>query len=277
MAKIKLVLDDIDGVIENFKKPEYPNQQDILPHRENLGRVKSIIGEHYKRGIVHGACTGRAFYSIEPVLRYIGINAPSVMEHGTEIWVPGEGSYRLVDSIFPELIGASNDLETWVSRLDDGPFFANIPKAKMIRRRSENKHILTYEFRGVTADEVYDVLEKRMPAEIIGHISTGKLRKVLSSSEVDGVPTGAIDVMPSISKADGVRQVLRSLGLRKDDAMGIEDSFHSGIPLLQEVGHVACPSNAQEKLKEYVTKRGGYIASSPHTDGWIEAMRAVVG
>ena len=273
MPQIKLVLNDIDGVFGKFKKPDYPAQQEIEPYKQGLDAIKNVIAEHLQKGVVHGACTGRAFHSIEPVMIHTGINAPSVFEHGTWIWIPGKGGYRLVDKEFPNLIEISNQLESWIRSFDDKQLFSHFPNVDMIRRRHENTHILTYEFLGATAAQVYEQLEKLMPQHIRDGIANGALRKILSESEIDGKPTGAIDIMPNVHKDQGVKHVIKLMGLQKEDVLGIEDSFHSGIPLLQECGQVAGPGNAQDKLKDYIKQRGGFIASQNYADGWVEIMK----
>ena len=270
---IKLALNDIDGVIEKFIKPDFPKQQDVQPYKHNLEKVRKVIEEHAIKGIKHAACTGRSLYSIRPVLEFIGINAPSVFEHGTEIWIPGKGSYRLVEKEFPGLIPASNALEKWISEFDDERLFKHFPNIELIRRRKENTHILTYEFRGATAEEVFKVLETLMPKELRNFLREHKLKTLLSTTEIDRKPTGSIDVLPSIDKSDGVRHVLEIMGLKKEEVLGIEDSYHSGIPLLQETGFVAGPSNSQDKLKEYIKARNGYVSPLPHRDGYLDIMK----
>lgn len=272
MKEIKLVKSDIDGVMGKFVKPDYPNKQDIEPHREYMDKIKLVIGQHEKNGIMHSVCTGRARYSVETIVNYIGINAPSVFEHGTEIWIPGKGSYRLVEKEYPNLVKPSDYLENWIGEVDEYNISRYLPNAELIRRRKENSHILTFEFLGVDGDEVYGKLEQLMPREVKLNIDSGALKVLISESEIDGKQTGAIDIMPNISKADGVKHAIRMLGLKKEEVLGIEDSYHSGIPLMQETGYVACPANAQDELKSYVNKRGGFIASKSYAEGWLEIM-----
>lgn len=273
VKKIKLVKSDIDGVLGKFVKPDYPNKQDIEPHKEYMDKIKLVIEQHAKNGIMHSVCTGRARYSVETIVNYIGINAPSVFEHGTEIWIPGKDSYRLVEKEHPNLVKPSDYLESWIREVGEYNISRYFPNAEFIRRRKENSHILTYEFLGVTGNGLYKKLEQLMPTEVKSNIDMGALRVVISESEIDGKQTGAIDIMPNISKADGVKHAIKMLGLKKEEVLGIEDSYHSGIPLMQETGHVACPANAQDELKSYVSKRGGFIASKSYAEGWLEIMR----
>ena len=273
-AMIKLVMNDIDGVFGKFKKPDFPDQQDTLPYLDGLDKIKNIISAHKDRGVLHAACTGRAFHSIEPVMRYTGINAPSIFEHGTHIWIPREEThYRLVDKELPQLIEPSKSLEEWIRALDDKLLFDQFPQADIIRRRMENTHILTYEFRGVPTQAVYQALELQLPKEIKEYLDQKLLTTILSQSEIDGTPTGAIDVMPNLHKDTGVRHVLKAMQVRAEEVLGIEDSYHSGLPMMKEVGIVACPSNSQGELKDYVRKRNGFISDKPYADGWVQIMK----
>lgn len=275
MTEIKLTINDIDGVLSNFVKPNHPNQQEIGPYKEDLDKVKEVIKRHEEIGVKHSVCTGRAHYSIQPVVDYIGINAPSVFEHGTYIRITNNEGYRLVEKVFPNLVEPSNILESWIGKLNDGILHEQFPNTRILRRRKENTHILTYEFAGVNGNELYRSLEQLMPEEVKSNISSGSLQAIVSKGVIEGNQGGYIDIMPNVNKDAGVRHVINILGLTREQVLGIEDYYHSGLPMLQETGHVACPANAQDELKSYVKQRGGFVASRSYAQGWLEIMECL--
>jgi len=82
----------------------------------------------------------------------------------------------------------------------------------------------------------------------------------------------AIDILPNTSKGEAVKFLMDKYNINKDEALAIGDSSHSDIDLLDAVGNVACPSNADEKLKLYVKGRNGFIASGNSGQGFLEIL-----
>ena len=271
MREIKLVISDLDNTLGKFEKPIYPGKQELGPYRDELEKIEKMIYYQEQRGVRHSICTGRSLYSAEPIVKKIKINTPSIFEHGTYIWIPEKNfGYRLVEEDFPDFVEPSNQLEGWIKDLDDNKVFDGLTNDFI--RRKEDKHILSYEFHDVQPQYVYSRLETMMPSDVRHYIQEKKLINVLSISEINGLTTGVVHVMPNISKSDGVKHVLNMLKLKKEEVMGIEDSLHSGLPMLKEVGYMACPANAQEQLKEYVRENGGFISKGEYTEGWIQIM-----
>lgn len=277
---IRTVIEVVDGVFGSFTKPTFPAQQDILPHTKDLDRIRRVIDDHTRQGITHRICTGRAYQSIEPVVVYTGLSAPGVYEHGTWVQVPGGEGYRLVD-VSPDhrsLAAASDALESWARNFDDRILFTKFPDAKL-RRRQENTHILTYEVvEGAVAEDVLNGLKEEMPSDVLNALEKGTLQIKRAQTLIDGNPMmKAFDVMPAIDKDNTLRYLLSSEGIDKNQVLGVGYAEHSGIPLLKECGHVSGPANAQEPLKAYVRQQGGFVASQPFADGWVEIMEHFFG
>jgi len=272
---IKIVFSDIDGVFGNFIKPIYPDQQDIEPHKGELNKIKEIIRSHEK-SILHVICTGRAFYSCEPILKYLEINTPCICEHGTFIYLPDKKtSYPLVEKAYPKLIKASRALTKWLTKLyNDKRISKDFPNVSI---RRENKNILTIRAKNMTPQALYNKLKRIIPKNILAFIEHDQLKIIMSQDINNDVIKSSIDIMPNIDKGDAVRYILEFLNLKKENALGIEDSYHSGITMLKETGFVACPANAQDELKKFVRKRNGYVSPFSYSKGWADIINHFIG
>jgi len=82
----------------------------------------------------------------------------------------------------------------------------------------------------------------------------------------------ALDIQPAVDKKGSILYVAKRYGLNLDESVGIGDSAHSDIPMLEAVGYGACPSNSDQKIKDYVTRQGGrgYVSEGSYTDGLLE-------
>ena len=82
----------------------------------------------------------------------------------------------------------------------------------------------------------------------------------------------AIDVMVDLNKGDGVKHILNRLGIKKENVLGIGDNYHSDVSMMEECGFVACPGNSDEKLKEYVRSKNGYISEKECMKGVLDIL-----
>ena len=130
---------------------------------------------------------------------------------------------------------------------------------KQIRTRS---YMLTYEFEEDIGEELRSYLLSIMPQEFNKAIERSLLKILLSQ--------GAIDILPNLTKGDAVNKILEDYKINRAEVLAIGDSSHSDLSLLESAGLVACPSNADRELREYVRKRGGYVAEKGFHEGLLE-------
>ncbi|HII15940.1 MAG TPA: hypothetical protein HA362_06530 [Nanoarchaeota archaeon] len=286
MAKIDLVFNDIDGCFGSFKKPKtYPEKQSLAGHEGLLARIKAFVEAH--PNVRFSACTGRSLYLCDNIIEATGMNEVSAVEMGQEIYNPATGEcYGLLAIVRPELAAVGAELRQFIADTDS---FENEIQAALsgsgIKRLKDNRNMLTYEFKpvsegGITGDQVYGFLKPRLPESVKAEIAAGGIKVVVSKA--------AIDIRPNIAKGEAIMHILEKLGRntasRRDflqalvgrkkqtgeGCLGIGDSYHSDIDMLKCCEHVACPANSDDKLKDYVSGRKGYIAGQPFGDGVLE-------
>ena len=78
-------------------------------------------------------------------------------------------------------------------------------------------------------------------------------------------------------KGSCLEAISRGLGVESSEILAVGDHLND-LPMLERryAGHVACPANAVDEVKEKVRAEGGYIASSTVAEGTIEAWDNVV-
>jgi HAD superfamily hydrolase (TIGR01484 family) len=83
---------------------------------------------------------------------------------------------------------------------------------------------------------------------------------------------GGIDITPAkIDKAVACLELAEKIGIKITDSIAIGDSG-GDLPLLNIVGHPACPANAFDSVKEVVESRNGFIAKNKHGLGVVEIL-----
>jgi HAD superfamily hydrolase (TIGR01484 family) len=78
----------------------------------------------------------------------------------------------------------------------------------------------------------------------------------------------------SDSKGTALRELARMVGVPRENIFAAGDN-HNDLSMLDSsvAGHIACPSNALEPVKEHVRSHGGYLASRPASEGMLEALQ----
>ncbi|MBU2637826.1 MAG: HAD-IIB family hydrolase [Nanoarchaeota archaeon] len=274
MAKIDLVFNDIDGCFGNFKKPKtYPEKQSLAGHEGLLAKIKAFVEAH--PDVKFSACTGRSLYLCDNIIEATGMNEVSAVEMGQEIYHPLTGEcYGLLAIVRQDLAAVGTELKSFIANASS---FEDEIKAALsnseIKQMKDNRKMLTYEFKaaadgGVTGEQVYDFLNPRLPESVKAEIAAGGIKIVVSKN--------AIDVRPSIGKGEAIEHILEKLKRANAGCLGIGDSYHSDIDMMQRCEHVACPANTDEKLKDYVSQRKGHIAKQPFGEGVLEIYRTLI-
>ena len=273
MGKIKYAVFDLDGVLskgEIFSKD--PSGDMLQGERENLEKWRQFMKDSEVQCI---AVTGRSLEITRELLSHM--DCISACEHGTVIFDPKtEESYSTIDceTQFGNLIGAKNRLEEFIEKSEefDELLLKKFP-GESIKRMRENLHILTYEFereKGLEfAEELYSEIATFLPENILDDISQGKL--VLKKCGM------AIDIMPAVTKSEGLSHILSKLEISPDEVLIAGDSFHSDGPMMRvvEEGFWICPANSDRRLKEEILARGsqGYVSEKPFFEGSMEGLR----
>ncbi|MFH1637436.1 MAG: HAD hydrolase family protein [Candidatus Woesearchaeota archaeon] len=177
----------------------------------------------------------------------------------------------LLDIVRPDLKALGKEIRTFIGYADsfEAEIINAFPKSG-IKRMKDNNHMLTYEFDGdvITAKDVYSFLEPKIPDAVKQGISEGNVKVVTCSF--------AIDIRSDVDKGHAIDHILKKLGRTGEGGLGIGDSYHSDIDMMERCEYVACPANSNEALKDYVSDRKGYIAKEPFGKGVIEIYSSLI-
>ncbi|MGB1258618.1 MAG: HAD family hydrolase [Akkermansiaceae bacterium] len=76
-------------------------------------------------------------------------------------------------------------------------------------------------------------------------------------------------------KGTALLEVAKLCGLTAQETFAIGDSHNDLDMLNREIANwIACPTNACEEVKAQVAQNGGYVASSPASQGVVESLKA---
>ena len=78
------------------------------------------------------------------------------------------------------------------------------------------------------------------------------------------------------NKGSVLKALQAQLGIRPDETFAAGDNFND-LPMLdpEVAGHLACPANSVDEVKEAVRRHGGYIADFAGGDGVAQALRRI--
>ncbi len=240
---IQLIVLDIDGCLTVGKG----HRLDI----EEFTRVRAWVDAH--PDIPIALCTGRSQPYAEALLQLTGSyyrGVPSIVENGCFLY------YSHIDEDFlvphPLLQGA---LERFMSI-----------KTEILRAISDSaKHepgkevCLSLDPKGdMTVKELYEHVQKIAAPY-------GDALEITHSA-------AAVDIMPKgVNKGSALHFLAEKVGIAPTAMVGIGDTV-GDLPMLKEVGHVACPANATEDIQAYVKERGGYVARQRDVCGVVEIL-----
>ena len=274
---MKLAVFDLDGVLSDGETFSKDTTKAILNgERENLDRWKRYMDE---KGVPCVAVTGRSLEITRELLAYM--DALSVCEHGTMIVNPKTGGeYHIAegDDRFMSLVDAKNRLEEFIQHAGELDEHLNTRfDGVELKRMRDNLHILTYEFNSPRGEdfarELYSAVIKFMPLGLRSDLGEGRL--------VPKICDMALDIIPGVSKKDGLIHVLGELGVATKDVIVVGDSYHSDGEMMKGVpdGMWICPGNSDNRLKRAVSSRGdrGYVAEKPFFEGTMEGLEYVLG
>lgn len=238
--KKKLVFIDIDGCLTTGKNNPIPWQY-----------IKALQGafKKFQRYYEYVIVTARPAPYAEAVIQFLGLmdikkQKHAICESGTVFHLFGSDTFFVAEEVNTDmLINFEKDLhwlqEVYHFNIEDGR------KRTMCVLAGKNQAL----------DELAKILEEYVPNGIGMHVSAG-----------------GIDFVPNkTNKATAVLTLAKKLNVGLEDAICIGDSG-GDIPLMNIIGHPACPQNASEKVKELVKSKDGYTAKKEHSLGVVEIL-----
>lgn len=199
-------------------------------------------------------CTGRQFPYGEAALQALGAmwdNIPSILENGVGLYYPTTKKIAWHPAITPDIARAMMEvrgrameiIECMSGEMERGKEYCislNPPHGKDIE--------WMYEETAEQLNSFLDVIEIRR-----------------SLSAVDITPKG-------VNKGTALQFLSQVTGIPVQDVVGIGDSSND-LPMLNLVGHPACPGNAELEVQEIAEYASGYRT----TDGVIDIIHHYCG
>lgn len=241
MRQFDAIVCDIDGCLS----PEHSGPMDAGALSRiaayNLGAQES--GDRP----VLTLCSGRPQPFAEAMCRLIGNRTlPIVCENGVWLYDPAANEYVMDPAITPEQLEIIAEATRWV-RQELGPRGVTIQPGKAAS--ISLYHADTSVLRGLAPE-----IERVFAREGWG------LRVSMTWLYIN------CD-LAHVSKGSGVRRFCERTGLGRDRLAGIGDTT-SDLAIREHVAWFACPSNAQDELKQ----RADFVASKPEAEGVLEIL-----
>ncbi len=277
---IRAVIADADGCLLYENKSRPPLEVDESPDFDRMREVRNFMDE--RREVAFGLCTNRSMAAGLRVAELVGANnAPSGYEGGGIVYDPVTGTSRLLVDIVDELSHLReplNVLQKWKASLDTKSVEAGwgVPEGTL-RFMSDRKTLFTYEILPydnppISGEELYEVLlDNYIPDQMKDLFGEGLL--------VANPTDSALDFSAGINKGHFTRYALGELGMDPAHALGVGDSSHSDIYLIEETRYAICPANAKNELKWYVRgmRENGYVSEKELGEGTLEGLRHFLG
>ena len=272
MRNIKIVFNDIDKCMGIFEKPDYPLKQNLNGAFIGLHEIARKTRDF--PDIIFSVVTGRSYYLSDNIMKESNHCGPSAFEMGNVIYFPEEGSpsylFKRHQKFTQEQIELINEFINWRRKMEfyEDELQRMFPRISL-RQMRDRECMLTYEFKGgeEVGKQVYEKIRKLMPDIIHRALEESVLQLLFCDI--------AIDILPNIDKGEAVEFILDHYKISRSEALAVGDSSHSDLRLLESVDNIACPQNADDRLKAYVASRGGFISQHPVEKGLLEILNQI--
>lgn len=197
-------------------------------------------------------CTGRQLPYVEAALQALGVfsDIPSVAENGASLYFPKTKEVLLHPAITLEAKETLNVIRQKALEI-----------VKHVGGNQEYGKAFTI---SLTPPSQYSI------KEFYQHVRE-RLNKFSDLVEIS-YSQSAVDITPrGVNKGSGLRFLVQIAKIDLNNVVGIGDS-QGDLTMLREVGHSACPANADENIKSIVE----YVSSLRTTDGVIDIIRQFV-
>lgn len=235
------IICDIDGCLS----PEASDPMDT----PTLERVSAWNrASHASGGPVITPCSGRPEPFVEAMCRLLGNRTvPSIAENGAWLFDPSDNSYELDPRISEKHLSAVIEASAWVRR-DLGPRGVTIQPGKAASIS------LYHPDHTVLRDEIIDLARETFERE------GWPFRVSMTWFYVN------CD-LAFVSKSTGIDRLIARKGYTRERLAGIGDT-PSDLTIREHVAWFACPSNADEELKQHAD----YVSDKAEAEGVLDIL-----
>ncbi len=266
---IEMIVSDADGciVIEDKTKP--PLLVSNEPNLPYLDKIKEFLAEH--PALHFSVCTNRSLATGLPIITLAGISDICAFEGGNIIYNPKTGEAKLLVSLekgLEKCRESLTELQKWRRGVSETELIKKLEiNSENIREVSDRRamftfELLPYENAPITGQQLWKVIEK--------DYLTREMKKLIDEGSIKvNLSRAAVDISVNITKSDSTRYILNHYEIRKEKVLGIGDSFHSDMKIMNECGFYACPENSSPELREFIIrqKEKGYISDKKIGEG----------
>ncbi|HUQ84815.1 MAG TPA: HAD family hydrolase [Candidatus Limnocylindrales bacterium] len=278
---IKAIITDVDGVIVGKKKGvNYP-----LPNKLIIGTLKKL----HKKGFPIILCTAKFSYAIHEIIKQADLRNPHITDGGAltidllsnKIIAVHTLENQLALQIISDLL--KSGIYTECYGVSDY-FIQENQKNKFTEKRSEllqkTPTILSSLMKEVPKIDVIKIIafqestEEKQRIEIVLEKFDGRINFIWSTHPALFPNKPTVITVKGISKKSASFEVLKNLGIKPDETLGIGDSL-ADWNFMEICKYAGTVGNESRELKELVKKKGAgnyFHGSSVDENGFIDIL-----
>lgn len=268
---VKHVIMDTDGVVLKPDKTVAPLQEDLSPHYGNFAEVAGFFSRYPGLGV--SKCTSRSLASARQIAERTGVNSLSAFEAGAVLYDPANKGVTRWTQAYPYLEAVSDVLLAFRDELFRQSTIERLSAdfGYELRPLGDREETVTVEI-PPGADKDHN--GQKLHTLLVDRYMPFSMRELITRSLLRAFPSRSAVDYSLVGKGESTRHILHACNVRGEEALGIGDSDHTDRAMMGECGYVACPENADQALKEYVSRRSnGYVARCSYAAGMMEILR----
>jgi Cof subfamily protein (haloacid dehalogenase superfamily) len=240
-SKYKLIVSDFDGTLAG-------------PAHSTSQGVKEAVKRWIDKGYFFTIATGRSFYMLDDECMKLGLTTPVVVRGGAEVVDPKSGK-----AIHREFINKEDVSSILRLIQEDDQFYLAIEEENIIYVNFEligifpkliYKNPSEFNIKSIPKIHIIPKTKDSRSAEAFIREMVRKLPKVhaiATHNQKFGLGWDITSV--KATKLHGIVKVMEILGLRRNEIVGVGDSYND-FPLLEAAGLKVAMGNAHQELKE---------------------------
>lgn len=242
---IRLIISDVDGCIS-------PEESVAWDFDLFAAFCRQVRDASEGRGTLAPMtlCTGRPQPYVEALMKVMDIRYPAICENGAVLYDLSTNEASYAPGVTSAKVTGLRAIRCYI----EDEILPKCPKAVMQFGKEAQLSVFSHD--PSVLPPIGEKLEQFIKA---GH---GTPVKINCSHFYLNISLDALD------KGSAIRHLLAKLGLKREEVAGIGDTI-GDLPLRNEVGFFACPSNATAEIRA----AADYCSSKPNIAGVLEILK----